>query len=49
MMLPIAIARQSLFGSGWLVFSVIGTFMLVILLKIPIELFAPKLPQEDLK
>ena len=36
-------------GSGSLVFSVIGTFVLVILLKILIELFAPRLPQEDLK
>ena len=37
-------------GSGSLVFSVIGTFLLVILLKILIELFAPKLPeQEELK
>ena len=36
-------------GSGSLVFSVIGTFVLVILLKILIELFAPKLPQEELE
>jgi len=37
-------------GSGSLVFSVIGIFLLVILLKILIELFAPKLPaQEELK
>ena len=37
-------------GSGSLVFSVIGTFLLVILLKILIELFTPKLPeQEELK
>ena len=37
-------------GSGSLVFSVIGTFLLVVLLKILIELFAPKLPeQEELK
>ena len=36
-------------GSGSLVFSVIGTFVLVILLKILIEVFAPKLPQEELK
>ncbi len=36
-------------GSGSLVFSVIGTFVLVILLKILIELFAPKLPQEKLE
>ena len=36
-------------GSGSLVFSVIGTFVLVILLKILIELFAPRPPQEDLK
>ncbi len=37
-------------GSGSLVFSVIGTFLLVILLKILLELFAPKLPeQEELK
>ena len=34
-------------GSGALVFSVIGTFLLVILLKIPIELFAPKLPEQE--
>ena len=32
-------------GSGSLVFSVIGTFLLVILLKILIELFAPQLPE----
>jgi len=37
-------------GSGSLIFSVIGIFLLVILLKILIELFAPKLPaQEELK
>jgi len=37
-------------GSGSLVFSAIGTFLLVILLKILIELFAPKLPaQEELE
>ena len=34
-------------GSGSLVFSVIGTFLLVILLKILIELFAPKLPEQE--
>ncbi|WP_373542886.1 cyanoexosortase A [Chamaesiphon sp.] len=34
-------------GSGSLVFSVIGTFLLVILLKILIEVFMPGLPQPE--
>ena len=34
-------------GSGSLVFSVIGTFLLVLILWVSIELFKPKLPEEE--